>query len=98
MQNNQTDGGESCTEMIYLSAFIFALLYSILLIIVIYMCVKYSREKPKEWENVNAFVRNLEQQRERQSAPKDSSMREKEDKRNSVKKTKRDTAKSNEEE
>jgi hypothetical protein len=79
------DGGESCTEMIYLSAGIFVLLYSILLIIVIYMCVKYSREKPKEWENVNAFVRNLEQQRERQSAPsgQDRSMRD--DKRNSVK-------------
>jgi hypothetical protein len=46
--------------MIYLSAGIFGALYGLLLIIVIYMCVKYSREKPKEWENVNAFVRNLE--------------------------------------
>ena len=62
--------------MIYLSAGIFVGLYSILLIIVIYMCVKYSREKPKEWENVNAFVRNLEQQRERQATTNEGRLNE----------------------
>jgi len=49
-----------CQSMIYLSAGIFGALYSLLLVIVIFMCCKYSREKPKEWENVNAFVKNLE--------------------------------------
>ena len=62
-----TPENRECTSMIILSASIFGGLYGLLLIIVIYMCVKYSKEKPKEWENVNAFVRNLEQQRERQS-------------------------------
>jgi cytochrome bd-type quinol oxidase subunit 1 len=65
VEPTQDNDSKECTSMIILSASIFGGLYGLLLIIVIYMCVKYSKEKPKEWENVNAFVRNLEQQRER---------------------------------